>query len=221
VRALCAATSSRHPLLPALTRSLRAASVFLTSLPQRAKRARSGTLRLYYTSKQAVGKAEVKTSGAGPAPRAPQAARFPVSLRPPRPPQCQTGDGPPPMTRETAKTTVPATLMATESASASVPAAPVTGEGAQPPQSLGDAALTIPAETIVGPRNARHHGSTTVPTPSIHRLRSQGIAVTRRRERPQNTRAPPTSVVPTRPQGQDQPLTIASPGRRTFATHRG
>jgi predicted ATPase len=39
VRALCAAFPSRFPLLPVLTCSLRAASVFLTSLPPRARRA--------------------------------------------------------------------------------------------------------------------------------------------------------------------------------------
>jgi hypothetical protein len=55
VRALRAAFPSRSPLLPALTRSLRAASAFLTSPPHRAKRARSGTLRLYSASKQAAG----------------------------------------------------------------------------------------------------------------------------------------------------------------------
>jgi hypothetical protein len=37
VRALCAAFPSRSPLLPALTRSLRAALMFLTSTPQRAR----------------------------------------------------------------------------------------------------------------------------------------------------------------------------------------
>jgi hypothetical protein len=54
VRALCAAFPARSPLLPALMRSLRAASVFPTPLLQLDKRARSGTLRLYYTSKQTV-----------------------------------------------------------------------------------------------------------------------------------------------------------------------
>ena len=61
MRALCAAFPARSPLLPALTRSLRAAPVFLTSLPQQDKRARSGTLRLYYTSKQTKGETNPET----------------------------------------------------------------------------------------------------------------------------------------------------------------
>ena len=48
------------PLLPALMRSLRAASVFLTS-PSKSKRLRSGTLRLYYTSKQTTGETNPET----------------------------------------------------------------------------------------------------------------------------------------------------------------
>ena len=52
VRALCAAFPARSPLLPALMRSLRAASVFLTTPPHKAERAWSGTLRLYCTSNQ-------------------------------------------------------------------------------------------------------------------------------------------------------------------------
>jgi hypothetical protein len=61
VRALCAAFPARSPLLPALTRSLRAASAFPTSLPQQDKRARSGTQRLYYTSKQTGGETNPET----------------------------------------------------------------------------------------------------------------------------------------------------------------
>jgi 2-polyprenyl-3-methyl-5-hydroxy-6-metoxy-1,4-benzoquinol methylase len=80
VRALCTAIASQRTLLPALTRSLRAASVFLTSLPQRAKRARSGTLHLYYTNKQARGKVKSKGSkalGGNPEPRPPSSPKTP------------------------------------------------------------------------------------------------------------------------------------------------
>jgi hypothetical protein len=61
VRALCAAIPARSPLLPALTRSLRAASAFLTSLPHKAETVRSGTLQLYYTSKQTRGETNPET----------------------------------------------------------------------------------------------------------------------------------------------------------------
>jgi hypothetical protein len=61
VRALCAAIPARSPLLPALTRSLRAASAFLTSLPHKAETVRSGTLHLYYTSKQTGGETNPET----------------------------------------------------------------------------------------------------------------------------------------------------------------
>ena len=61
MRALRAAFPARSPLLPALTRSLRAASAFLTSPPQQDKRARSGTLRLYYTNKQTEGETNPET----------------------------------------------------------------------------------------------------------------------------------------------------------------
>ena len=61
MRALRAAFPARSPLLPARMRSLRVASVFLTSPPQQDKRARSGTLRLYYTSKQTTGETNPET----------------------------------------------------------------------------------------------------------------------------------------------------------------
>lgn len=61
VRALCAAFPARSPLLPALTRSLRAASAFPTSTPHKAERLRSGTLHLCYTSKQTPGRTNPET----------------------------------------------------------------------------------------------------------------------------------------------------------------
>jgi hypothetical protein len=87
VRALCAAFPSRFPLVPALTRSLRAASVFLTSPPPHGDpRARSGTLQLCSTSKQAGGGPIRKRTGGKPGtPRAPQAARFQVFPQTPIP----------------------------------------------------------------------------------------------------------------------------------------
>ena len=88
VRALCAAFPARSHLLPALTRSLRAASVFLTSPPQQDKRARSGTLRLYYTSKQTTGETNPETHwGTRNRPRPQEkhgpGSRFPRPLLPP------------------------------------------------------------------------------------------------------------------------------------------
>ena len=95
MRALCAAIPARSPLLPALTRSLRAASVFLTSPPQQDKRARSGTLRLYYTSKQTEGETNPETHwGTRNRPRPHKnhgpGSRFPRPLLPPP----ENNDGP-------------------------------------------------------------------------------------------------------------------------------
>ena len=119
VRALCAAFPARSPLLPAQMCSLRAASVFLTSPPQQDKRARSGTLRLYYTSKQTTGRTNPETHwGNTRNPPGPE-KHGPVPGFPPDPHSCL-----PP------KTTVPAGPMTGESASTTVRAAPMTGEGA-------------------------------------------------------------------------------------------
>ena len=97
VRALCAAFPARSPLLPALTRSLRAASAFPTSLPQQDKRARSGTQRLYYTSKQTGGETNPETHWGKtrnpPGPEKPRpGSRF--SPRPPLLPPPKSHDGP-------------------------------------------------------------------------------------------------------------------------------
>ena len=88
VRVLCAAFPSRSPLLPALTRSLRAASAFLTTPPHKAERAWSGTLRLYYTSKQTEEETNPETHwGTRNRPRPQEnhgpGSRFPRPLLPP------------------------------------------------------------------------------------------------------------------------------------------
>ena len=99
MRALYVAFPSRSPLLPALTRSLRAASVFLTSPPQQDKRARSGTLRLYYTSKQTTGETNPETHwGTRNRPRPQEnhgpGSMFPRPLLPPPEKQRQTPAAP-------------------------------------------------------------------------------------------------------------------------------
>jgi len=96
VRALCAAIPARSPLLPALTRSLRAASVFLTSPPHKAERARSGTLQLYYTSKQTGGGTNPETHWGRTRnpPPAPLTARFHVLPQTPTPASPKSNDGP-------------------------------------------------------------------------------------------------------------------------------
>ena len=103
MRALCAAIPARSPLLPALTRSLRAASAFPTSLPQQDKRARSGTLRLCYTSKQAGGRTNPETHW-GKTRNPPGTPKRPGSMFSPRPPllppQKATTDPAAPMTKE-------------------------------------------------------------------------------------------------------------------------
>ena len=110
VRALCAAFPARSPLLPALTRSLRAASAFLTSPPQRAETVRSGTLQLYYTSKQTGGGTNPETHWGTrnrPRPRkttAPVPGSPDLSCLPPK----TTTDPATPMTEEGASTTHPA-----------------------------------------------------------------------------------------------------------------
>ena len=110
VRAQCAAIPARSPLLPALTRSLRAASVFLTSPPQRAETVRSGTLQLYYTSKQTGGGTNPETHwGTRNRPR-PRKTTAPVPGSPD--PSClppkTTTDPAAPTTEEGASTTHPA-----------------------------------------------------------------------------------------------------------------
>jgi hypothetical protein len=88
VRALCAAIPARSPLLPALTRSFRAASAFLTSLPHKAETVRSGTLHLYYTSKQTGGRTNPETHWGTRNPPGPKnTARFQVPQTPPTSPK--------------------------------------------------------------------------------------------------------------------------------------
>jgi len=65
VRALHAAVPAWSPLLPALTCSCRAASMFLTSLTPRGARPRSGTLHLYSASKQTTGETGPKPQNKG------------------------------------------------------------------------------------------------------------------------------------------------------------
>jgi hypothetical protein len=76
---------TRHPILPALTRSLRSASVILTSPPQQDKRARSGSLQLH--SAQTLGGGLIfKHWGETRNPPGPtNTARFPVSPQTPFP----------------------------------------------------------------------------------------------------------------------------------------
>jgi len=121
VRALRAAFPARSPLLPARMRSLRAASMFLTSPPQQDKWARSGTLRLCSASEQVTGRTNPETHwGTRNRPR-PQEKHGPGSMFP-RPLL------PPPET-----TTVPAAQMTGESASTTVRAAPRPWNSAPPP----------------------------------------------------------------------------------------
>ena len=133
MRALCAAFPARSPLLPARTRSLRAASVFLTSPPQQDKRARSGTLRLYYTSKQTTGRTNPETHwGNTRNPPRPRKTR-PGSRFPPDPHSClpqKTTVPDDPMTGESASTTVRAASMTGEGADTTDPGAFITGESA-------------------------------------------------------------------------------------------
>src|SRR6266567_7991547 len=70
------------PLLPALTRSLRAASAFRPHPLKRAETVRSGTLQLYYVNRQEGGPIRKRTGGK-PGPPAP--LNGPVRV-PPRPP---------------------------------------------------------------------------------------------------------------------------------------
>jgi hypothetical protein len=86
VRALCAAIPSRSPLLPALARSLRAASVFLTSPPHRAR----GRGQEHYGSTSRVTRQEgvsirERTGGETRNPPGPEKPR-PGSRFSPRPP---------------------------------------------------------------------------------------------------------------------------------------
>ena len=78
---------ARPPLLPALTRSLRAASVFLTTPPHKAERAWSGTLRLYYTSKQTEEETNPETHW-GKTRNPPGTPNGPVPCSPPDPHSC-------------------------------------------------------------------------------------------------------------------------------------
>ncbi len=95
VRALRAAFPARSPLLPARTRSLRAASAFLTTPPHKAERAWSGTLRLYYTSKQTTGETNPETYWGKPGtPPGPAKPRPGSRFRPPFLPPQQTTDPP-------------------------------------------------------------------------------------------------------------------------------
>ncbi len=109
VRALRAAFPARSPLLPARTRSLRAASAFLTTPPHKAERAWSGTLRLYYTSKQTGGGTNPETHwGKTRNPPGTPNGRFQVSPRPPfLPPQKATTDPTTQMTKESGMDPVP------------------------------------------------------------------------------------------------------------------
>jgi hypothetical protein len=109
---------TRHPILPALTRSLRSASVILTSPPQQDKRARSGSLQLH--SAQTLGGGLILNTGGKPGtPPAPQnTARFPVSPQTPFPASPKTPRyWPAPMTVEGASTTVFTAPMTEETAS--------------------------------------------------------------------------------------------------------
>ena len=86
VRALRDAFPARSPLLPALTRSLRAASMFPTSPPHRA----IGRGREHYSSATRVNRQEggpirKRTGGKPGTPRAPLAARFQVFPQTPIP----------------------------------------------------------------------------------------------------------------------------------------
>lgn len=108
------------PLLPALTRSLRAASAFLTSPPQQDKWARSGTLRLCSASEQVTGRTTPETHwGRTRNPPGPR-KHGPVPGSPPDPHSClpKTATVPAtPMTEEGAKHYGPAIFMTWESAS--------------------------------------------------------------------------------------------------------
>jgi len=83
-RVLRAAFPARSPLLPARMRSLRAASVFPASAPQRAEWLRSGTLRLCSVSKKGSRRRVVQASGGTRNP--PSTPERPVPRFPPDPP---------------------------------------------------------------------------------------------------------------------------------------
>ena len=87
VRALRTAVPARFPLLPARMRSLRSVSVILTSPPQQAKRARSGSLQLHSAQTcRREDQSEIALGNPEPPP-APEihgpGSRFPRPLLPP------------------------------------------------------------------------------------------------------------------------------------------
>ena len=132
-RPLHATIRARHPLLPAGTRSLRSVSVILTSPPQQAKRARSGSLQLHSAQTEG-GETYLNRTGGNPEPPRPRKITAPVPGFP------QTPFLPPP------ELMVPATPMTVEGAIKT--SAAVTVAGAKGAELRGPA--RIPARAGCG-----------------------------------------------------------------------
>ena len=154
--ALRAAFPARSPLLPALTRSLRAASAFPTSLPQQDKRARSGTLRLYYTSEQTTGETNPETHwGNTRNPPGPEnTARFQVFPQTPIP---ASPDNPARRTNDRGNCTAQAAHTAPHLPDEETCKEP--GEPGKPPKARFPRFPRTPSRPSPGPRarSARHH----------------------------------------------------------------
>ena len=177
VRALCAAFPSRSPLLPALTRSLRAASAFPTSPPHRAR----GRGREHYGSATRVNRQEggpirKRTGGKPGTPPDPE-KHGPVPGFPPDPHSClpRQKQRTAPMTEENARHTpqIPRRTCRTRKLQGArgtreTPQSPVSPVPPDPlpPFPRPKGALRAPQPTPI-PRRPSHHGirHANAPTP--------------------------------------------------------
>jgi len=201
---------SRSPLLPATRRSLRAASVFLTTPPHKAERAWPGTLRLYSASKQTTGgpiRKRTGEPGTAPAPRK-TTAPVPGSPDPSFLPPKTTTDPAAQMTGESASTVIRAARRLRNSARAGYRAVFRAGGSCKdrggtpgnPPKAAGFPVSPHPLPPFPPPEGAlRTPGTTRIPRRPGHRRKparrpagTPGPRVTRGKQPPDS---PPANRV--------------------------